>query len=382
MQFDDLPIGTPSLEDAIDRHPLIVSPQTPLLEAIALMNQTRADICSMADSILDGSIALRDTIPLTGARSSCVLAIEGDELVGIFTERDIVRLTAAGVDFAGVRVDRIMARPIITFKHSEFQDIFAVLFLFRRYQMRHLVIVDDREKLVGVVSSESIRRVLRPANLLKMRRVSEVMTTPVIQAPLSSSMLSIARLMAEHRVSCVVIVEADAEPFALPAGIVTERDIVQFQALGLNLSHTPAEAVMSSPLFLLSPEDSLWTAHREMQKRRVRRLVVSWNWGSGLGIVTQTSLLRIFDPMEMYGVVETLQRTVDELENKRGDGALGGKFSPEVPVESSPLDGRIHLANLRTCLERLTDRSSLSSLQQDAIVAQALAALSQLEQNN
>ena len=71
---------------------------------------------------------------------------------------------------------------------------------------------------------------------------------------------------------------------------------------------------MSTPLFLLNPEDSLWMAHEEMQRRHVRRLVVSWDWGRGLGIVTQTSLLRVFDPIEMYGVTETLQRRMEELE--------------------------------------------------------------------
>ncbi|MDJ0567515.1 MAG: hypothetical protein QNJ53_00560 [Pleurocapsa sp. MO_192.B19] len=76
---------------------------------------------------------------------------------------------------------------------------------------------------------------------------------------------------------------------------------------------------MSTPLFLLNPEDSLLVANQEMQRRRVRRLVVSWNWGQGLGIITQTSMLRIFDPMEMYGVIETLQSTVQQLEREKAE---------------------------------------------------------------
>ncbi len=76
---------------------------------------------------------------------------------------------------------------------------------------------------------------------------------------------------------------------------------------------------MSTPLCLLSPEDSLWTAHQQMQQLHVRRLVVSWNWGRDLGIVTQTSLLRIFDPVEMYEIIETLQRTVQQLEAEKAE---------------------------------------------------------------
>ena len=73
---------------------------------------------------------------------------------------------------------------------------------------------------------------------------------------------------------------------------------------------------MSSPLLLLSPDDSLLTARETMNRKKVRRLVVSWNWGQGLGIITQTSLLKIFDPMEMYGAMEALQHTVQQLERE------------------------------------------------------------------
>ena len=128
--------------------------------------------------------------------------------------------------------------------------------------------------------------------------------------------------MADRKVSCVVItLDDEGEDWqsvgANPVGIITERDIVQFQALQINLAKVQAQTVMSEPLFLLNPEDSLWTAHQEMLSRRVRRLVVSWNWGQGLGIVTLTSLLKIFDPIEMYGVIKTLQQTIEQLEAEK-----------------------------------------------------------------
>ena len=321
MQLDNSRIVTPTLEDAIDRYPLTVAPDDPLEQVVARMSRARGSGCSL---IAENSSALSTVQP--EPRSSCALAMQGDELTGIFTERDIVRLTAAGTAFVGLTVGEVMTHPVKTLTQSAFHDIFAALFLFRRYRVRHLPIVDDQDRLVGIVSPESIRRVLRPANLLKLRRVSDVMTSQVIYAPLSASVMSLAQQMAENQVSCVVIVETDCLDTAyrsleavIPVGIVTERDLVQFQALQLNLNKLQAQDVMSTPLFLLSPEDSLWTAHQEMQQRHVRRLVVSWDWGSRLGIVTQTSLLRVFDPIEMYGVIETLQRTVHQLESNSAD---------------------------------------------------------------
>ncbi len=312
----------PDLAEAIDRHPLTVVPTMPLPAVIALISQAHHQTCPV--DMPSGTT----TPPMKEGRTSCVLVMEGPKLLGILTERDVVRLTAAAIDFAAVTVAEVMAHPIITLPQRSVQDIFAALFLFRRYRIRHLPIVDDHGDLVGVISQDSIRQILRPANLLRFRRVSDVMTAQVVQAPPSATVLQLAQLMSEHRVSCVVITQRDGDEIDHPIGIVTERDIVQFQAFQIDLRQTHAYSVMSTPLFLLSPDDSLWTAHQEMQKRRVGRLVVSWNWGQGLGLVTQTSLLRVFDPMEMYGVIEHLQQTIQQLESER----LETKRSPEPPV--------------------------------------------------
>jgi CBS domain-containing protein len=146
--------------------------------------------------------------------------------------------------------------------------------------------------------------------------------------------------MAERRVSCVVITEENGYGGFYPLGIVTERDIVQFQTLRLNLAQTLAQTVMSTPLFLLHPQDSLWKAHREMQRRRVRRLVVFWDLGRGLGIITQSNLMRVFDPVEMYGVIEILQRTIEQLEAEKAEllQSHNAEFEPHMPYRPAQLN--------------------------------------------
>ena len=100
-------------------------------------------------------------------------------------------------------------------------------------------------------------------------------------------------------------------------GIVTERDIVQFQVLEVDMARTQAFEVMSQPLFCLNPTDSLWMAHQEMQRRYVRRLVVTGTEGELLGIITQTSFLRSLDPIQMYRLLQTLQQQVCQLEAEK-----------------------------------------------------------------
>ena len=388
MQLDDPLICTPVIEGAIDRQPLTVTSDTLLLTVIDLMHQTRGSNCIVAAGQL-----FSDSIPIQEARSSCVLVMEGTKIAGIFTERDIVRLTAAGINFEAATIESVMVQPVITLPKAAFRDIFAALFLFRRYRIRHLPVVDERGELLGVVSQESIRRILRPANLLKLRRVSEVMTTELIYTPMSTSVMHIAKLMTKHHISCVVIteeIEADLEHIGtIPVGIITERDIVQFRALQLNLSQVQAETVMSTPLFLLSPEDSLWTAHQEMLRRHVQRLVVSWDWGKGLGIVTQTNLLRIFDPMEMYGVIETLQHTVQQLKTEKVENLPGNNYqvehilTPDQPSSNIHITDENKLKNLVSAmkfrLESLVSESDMSPEYRQKKLQSLLAQFEKLE---
>jgi CBS domain-containing protein len=392
MSLEQPQVWAPNLGDAIDRHPLIVPPSTPLTEVITLISQTHYQTCSLTDEWSPPEPDMK------AGHNSCVLIMSGSTLLGILTERDVVRLTAKAINFVETTVAEVMVQPLITLPQKAVQDIFAALFLFRRYRIRHLPIVDEQGLLVGVISHESIRQILRPANLLRFRRVSDVMITQVIHAPLTTPVIELAQLMAENRVSCVVITQPDREDNAQPVGIITERDMVQFQSFQIDLYKTQAQTVMSAPLFLLSPEDSLWTAHQEMQKRRVGRLVVSWNWGQGLGIITQTSLLRVFDPMEMYGVIENLQQTIQQLEAEQSAADL--LPNPKVPPKSFDLQkqasqdnssaqvktlapqehGLVLVNSIRDDLMQMITDPDLSVARQQLLLQSALDTLDQLNQ--
>ena len=180
--------------------------------------------------------------------------------------------------------------------------------------------MDEHDRLQGLVTHESLRQTSRPLDLLRLRRVAEVMTREVICAAPDCSMLALAQLMAEHRLSSVMIVHPgtiSTEPLQIPVGIVTERDIVQFQALGLKLETCLAEAVMSTPIFKVKPEESLWTLQQIVDQRSSRRLAVTGELGELLGIVTQTSLLQALNPLELYKLAQKLKEKVVRLEAQK-----------------------------------------------------------------
>ena len=339
MQLNGPPIYSLTLKNAINSHPVTVPPEFPLIEVLQLMAQVRSS-CPVRNANLSPSQESIEQSSLEDLkRASCVLVNSGSQLIGIFTERDIVRLTAAGTDLKSFTIGEVMTSPVITLTESDSQDIFTALSIFRQHRIRHLPIIDSQGQTIGILTPGSIRTSMKPANLLtRLWSVADVMIGQVIHAPMTASVLTLAQLMAEYRVSCVVITKIEErivkpeeklileagiispdsarnlrpQNILVPVGIVTEGDVVKFQALELNLAQLQAQDVMSSPLFCLGPSESLWVAHQEMQRRHIRRLVVCGNQGELLGIVSQTSLLQVLDPTEMYGVIEALQQAVDE----------------------------------------------------------------------
>ena len=302
-------IQLPALEDIIERDPLTVNPDLLVVDAIALMSQARGQNVPVKNTEPNVNIAAHKS-------SSYVVAVEARQLIGVFTERDVVKLIAQGSDLSELKISQVISQPALALQESETSDTFTALSIMRQHQIRHLPVVSNEAQLIGIITHSSIRRVLDPSAVLKMRYVSEIMTSQVIQSPGDVSLLSLAKLMSIERVSCVVIVEnqtrEDIRSLTIPVGIITERDLVQFQVLEVDLKKIQARDVMSTPLFCLSPSDSLWQAHQLMRSKRVRRLVVAQQKGELAGIVTQTSILSSFDPLEMSKVINLLQFQVDK----------------------------------------------------------------------
>jgi PAS domain S-box-containing protein len=299
------------LISAIVRQPLVVAPNTTVMEAIAYMSGIRA-VCAA-----EKDISQFEELHIQ-ARSSCVAIVEDGQLLGILTERDIVRLSSQQRDFANLPIRDVMTSNVVTLRAADFTDIFVAVNLLQQHHIRHLPVVDDRNCLVGLVTHESLQRTSRPVDLLRLRIVAEVMTAAVVCAAPELSMIEIARLMTVHRVSSVMIVEPKLDEqqktIQIPIGIVTERDIVQFQALSLNLETYQVQAVMSTPIFAVKPSDSLWLVQQILEQRFIQRLAVTGDRGELLGIVTQTSLLQALNPLELYKLAEVLEAKVLKLE--------------------------------------------------------------------
>ncbi|QHG15155.1 PAS domain S-box protein [Nostoc sp. ATCC 53789] len=288
------PVDLPTLEQIVEYSPLTVLPDTPLIDVIALMNRVNS---SIVESKFDFS--------------SCVLVVEETNLIGILTLRDVIRLTGMGKDLSSVKISEVMTQPVISLRLSQAQNALTALSFMRQHCIRHLPVVDDLGQLVGLITQDRIRQVIQPLHLLKLRCVTEVMVTEVIHALPTTSVLELSQIMSDRQISCVVIV-AEQKTKLIPVGMITEKDIIKFHLQGLDIAQTQAQDVMSTPVLSITPTESLWTVHQLMQERKVRRLTVVGEQSELQGLVTQTNLLQVLDPLEIDRVIQVLQAKVEE----------------------------------------------------------------------
>jgi len=119
------------VRDVPPRRLLSVEPQTSLAEVAKRMRQEDAD-------------------------SAAVMS--GSRLLGIITERDLVRAIADGLNPQQAKADVIMSADPATVTGDEEVAVVAVKMM--RLGIRHLPVVDQQGKPVGLISSRDLVSVL------------------------------------------------------------------------------------------------------------------------------------------------------------------------------------------------------------------------------
>jgi signal transduction histidine kinase len=113
------------------------------------------------------------------------------------------------------------------------------------------------------------------------------MSARVRSVSATASLHAATCLLAEHGISCLVVVDGER-----PIGILSERDLVrEVSRFPTAWAERPVSAVMTHPLHTTEERATVAEAISELRRHRIRRLPVLKSDGSLAGIVTQTDLL-------------------------------------------------------------------------------------------
>ena len=137
-----------------------------------------------------------------------------------------------------------------------------------------------------------------------MRNVNQILegkAARVVSVPRDTPVLDVIRLMAEHHIGSVLIVQ-DGQL----VGIATERDYARKVILqGRSSSDTPINQIMSAPVTCVTPDHTVQDCMEIMTDRHVRHLPVK-DGGTVVGMISIGDLVK--------AVIEDQQQEISQLQ--------------------------------------------------------------------
>ena len=133
--------------------------------------------------------------------------------------------------------------------------------------------------------------------------VKDIMTKNVITIDEAESIQEAAQMMTDANVGCVIVTRKDE-----PVGIITERDFVTKIAAEGRPLFTQVSEVMSLPLTVIDPDETVWDAAEIMRVKGIHKLPVQ-EGTKIVGIVTTTDFVKICS----YGSDSQMRNICDQI---------------------------------------------------------------------
>ena len=116
--------------------------------------------------------------------------------------------------------------------------------------------------------------------------VKQIMKTDVVSIDENENVQDAALQMIKSNIGCVIITKDN-----IPFGIFTESDFVRIAAKG-NPLFTHLSGVVSTPLVVIAPGETIWEAADIMKKKDIHKLPVQYE-NKIVGIITASDLVQV-----------------------------------------------------------------------------------------
>lgn len=216
---------------------------------------------------------------------SSVLVIEDDMILGIVTERDIVRALSNNSNLKELVCVDLMQAPVITV--TEKTTCLSAYHLMSGRGIRHLAVTNEAGQVVGLASEGDLMRDFGIEYYMSFKEVGNIMSTDVCRLPSTATVADAVVNMIEKSQSCVVVIS----PEKRPVGILTERDIVRLCNNKPRPGTLKLGEAMRSPVKTARERDLLHDAVKSMEALHIRRLVVVNASDNVCGVLTHHEVM-------------------------------------------------------------------------------------------
>ncbi|CAH9051720.1 Inosine-5'-monophosphate dehydrogenase [Pseudoalteromonas holothuriae] len=227
------------IKDIFSNQLLSCDHQTPLVAAVRLMRKQRV---------------------------SSIFVTKEQQIVGIWTESDCVKLNFNNPDFVNTIIGSSMTTPVHDIQVDK--TLSEATIKFHQLGIRHLLVKNQHNQPVGVVSLSDIVRNQGLDHYLHFRPIDDHYDRNIIILKATDCVSKVIEVMRLRGVTAVLVYHSNLAEY----GIITQRDIA-YMLLNPDW-RMPCWELATYPLLQVSPKDSLFDAYRLMTAKSIRHLVV------------------------------------------------------------------------------------------------------------
>ena len=300
-------------------------------QTIDLIVQRHLLSCSATATVCDAARLMAE------ARCSSIVVVDRNRPIGIWTERDALKLNFADETAMSRPIAEVMSAPVMTIALGA--TVGEAGMRFKLEGIRHLVVLDQDGAALGIISQSDVVLSHRVEHFLVLRTVDSALKRPMLALPPGCSLSEATERMRANGVDAAVV-QADGQE---GAGIVTERDVVRVIAAGRPLPGKIGQ-IASRPLLTMGQEDSLLAARNLLQEQGIRHLGVTDGSGQLVGLLSFADILSTLHYEYVQRLDEALHERDLALLRSRKDLTLAKKV-----IEAS-VDG-VMIADANGCIE-------------------------------
>ena len=303
-------------------------------------------LITLKSIVSDEILSLRATQTISNAlemmaeRSFSSVIIVDDDIrpIGIFTERDALRVVADSINLEKPLREVMTLEPFCVEESIYLHDAYTIM---EDKGYRHLVVVDAQKCFVGVVSEGDFLRHIGFEELGKFKLVADAMSGSPLIVSLESPLFEVAAMMHERKCDYAVVLRG-----AQPVGLVTERDIAHWYALKGNSNDIKIEKLLLRNVHFIQKGTPLQEAAARMEEHGVHQLIVVDEGENLVGLLSRHDVLHAING----AYFEFLLRVIDQ---KNETIAKIGERKNELKAEK--ISSEQNALKLRTLFEALPD---------------------------
>lgn len=252
----------------------------------------------------------------------------------------------AAEDLVCLLIPREKVEELIT-RHPEFSSFFTALLSERLRMLYEEALTQQSYEAYSTTESPLLRK-----------RVSEIMTRSPVTCHLFTPVDAVARLMADYRISSVIVVDDKG----YPVGLVTEKDLVHKVVTrpSWQVENLTADLVMDDKIIKLQIHDFYNQALLAVVKNQVKHLVVM-DGDKLAGILTLRDLIKtrsvgslwVTDKIETAKNLDDLARIGQEVDNFLNALVAERASVPELFAIVSEMHDRLACRVIELCEEEM-----------------------------